>query len=97
MADVRMNTSAFKNDIEALRNEVSLIEGDFKKIYTDIEHLGTMWKGRASVAFSSGFSKDYENVQEVLKLIRNYINRLEVEHKEYEKCENKVIDIVQSV
>lgn len=97
MAKVKMNTSAFKNDIDGLRNELELIDGEFQKIYKDIEYLGTMWKGRASVAFSNSFSKDYENVQEVLRLIRNCINRLEIEHKEYENCENKVVDIVQSV
>lgn len=97
MAEVRMNTSALKNDIDRLRNELELIDGDFQKIYRDVEYLGTMWKGRASVAFGDSFAKDYENVQETIRLIRNYINRLEVEHREYEKCENKVIDIVQSV
>ncbi|MBQ7133478.1 MAG: WXG100 family type VII secretion target [Ruminococcus sp.] len=97
MAEVKMNTSAFKNDINGLRNEFELIEAEFRKIYKDVEYLGTMWKGRASTAFGTSFSKDYENVQEVLRLIKNYINRLETEHKEYEKCENKVIDIVQSV
>lgn len=94
---VRVNTSSLLGDANQISAEINGIKASVKKMYDDVETLGTMWKGRANTAFTNQFKQDYKSFTEFLTTLEKFAANLEDDSNAYENCENKVVNLAQSI
>ena len=94
---VRINTNTLLKDVNQLSTEIGTVKTSVKKMYNDVKMLGTMWKGRANMTFTNQFEQDCESIMEFLASLDKYVDMLEDDGNAYENCENKVINLAQSI
>ena len=82
------------NDMNTdFRGLTGLVDG----IYQDMKELDAMWDGPANDAFNVQFENDRQDFLELCKEIQKYIEKVDLAKKEYNNCESKVADIVNSI
>ena len=96
-AVIEVNTST-------LRADVTEIEGEIKKINTQIDaltqtlhELSDMWDGPAKQAFVTAVQDDINTLKSLVQAISGFTNKTSQARTEYEKCENAVGQIVSSL
>lgn len=97
MNSVKANTNMLQSDISSIKSEIESISGEIDTMYGNIVKLGNMWKGSANNIFNESFSKDYDDMKNFVKSLNKDVLRIEDERKAYDDCENRVINLVQSV
>lgn len=94
---LEIDTMRLQSDIERLRAEHLKLKKNGDNMMNDINALNSMWEGEAKDAFVAQFESDYNTLQSMAEVIEKLILDLEHSKKVYEKCENSVGSIVNSI
>ncbi len=95
--DIEISTEYLGKDIKNLKNTLVSLKQDKRKMTEEIEELNTMWKGPANEAFVKQFYLDCVSFDNLIEVIDKMIGEMEHAKVEYEKCDNKVSDILRAL
>lgn len=94
---VNVSTEKLSRDISSMSGEIDSIERELTSLYESVNLLGTMWSGAAHDEFLRQFENDRTNVLENINSIREYLEDMQECKTEYEKCDQSVNSMVQSL
>lgn len=94
---IEISTEYLGKDIDNLKNTLTSLKQDKYKMTGEIEELNTMWKGPANEVFVKQFHLDCVSFDNLIETIDKMIGEMEHAKAEYEKCDNKVSDIVRAL
>lgn len=92
-----VDTDRLKGDVREAKADMDAIRESISRIFDEVNQLNGMWKGRANVAFTKTFKKDYARIKAIVKKINNDIDGIGRKNDELIRCENMVIDIASSL
>lgn len=95
--EIEQNTDYLSDDITRLEEEKAALEQAIDAMFAAVQELETTWKGPAKESFRIQFQNDYEKCSELNKTLESLIDRLRVAKNEYDRCENEVGNIVNSI
>lgn len=94
---IEIETEQLKRDTQELLENRQRAVSVLNEMVQEIEELNTMWSGRANRAFRIQFVKDVSMMEQLLERIQKLAECLEYAASEYEKCENEVKTLVDSI
>lgn len=92
-----IDTDLLRQTISTMRENLESMNNQFTKLFEDVGSLNGMWQGPANDAFRAQFGKDTEYYQTYYKTLSDYISCLEYAAREYDNCEDKVLQAVNAV
>lgn len=95
--EIEINTETLASDIEQLQENLKSVEENLNEMYEAVSHLDNMWDGPANEAFMEQFTADKEEMKELCKEIRQYIESLAYARQEYNAAEAAVADVVNAI
>lgn len=95
--EIEINTSTLAGTVENLENTTSKLEEQVKKMFQTIQELDQMWDGEANKAFNEQFQQDHTACEEMCQELRQMINSFKHAREEYDKCENRVDELVRQL
>lgn len=95
--EIEQNTDYLSDDITRLEEEKAALEQAIDAMFAAVQELETTWKGPAKESFRIQFQNDYEKCSELNKTLESLIDKLRVAKNEYDRCENEVGNIVNSI
>lgn len=95
--EIEQNTDYLSDDITRLEEEKAALEQAIDAMFAAVQELETTWKGPAKESFRIQFQNDYEKCSELNKTLESLIDKLRVAKNEYDRCENEVENIVNSI
>ena len=93
----RVDTNSLINDVEEIRSYINKVRNNINDMFSSVQTLNGMWTGTANKAFTDKFIKEKQMIEEYLKEIDGYVNRLENESSSYGNCEQRAISIVNAI
>ncbi|MBO6137336.1 MAG: WXG100 family type VII secretion target [Lachnospiraceae bacterium] len=97
MSEIANELGRFSSDIEKYISAVSDIELQMQKVYDGIASLNSMWTGTAHDEFIKQFNADNEDMKELITSLNQFKESLKYADEEYNKCENQVAELVNSI
>lgn len=94
---IEIETEQLKRDTQELLENRQRAVSVLNEMVQEIEELNTMWSGRANRAFQIQFVKDVSMMEQLLERIQKLAECMEYAASEYEKCENEVKTLVDSI
>lgn len=95
--ELKINTSRLGSDADQVRHHISNMEKQINAMKSGINQLNSMWEGPAKKAFVQAFEDDRVAAVEIIKELKS-LNSFENQAKsKYEKCENQVSSLVDSI
>ena len=94
---IQIDTGLLSNTINEMNEEVTRLKKSITEIYQEILELDAMWDGPANQVFNAQFEKDRQQFISICNELKKYINELGAANNEYNKCENKVAEIVNAI
>lgn len=94
---VKVNTVTMKNEAAQLREIKNDLAESFKKLYTDLDAMDSMWEGPAKDAFTASVQEDKLMCDKFYAEIEEFIVQMEDAAGAYEKCENEVYDFLSKI
>ena len=98
MADrIEIETSLLAQDKDTIQGEIQSLKTHMTQMREQMEQLSGMWKGPAKEAFMNQFWSDFDYIQSFLTEMDTYTEAMEYAQREYEKCENDVVQIIGAI
>lgn len=97
VSKIKINTALLKRDAGNITKILSDIEKKALKMQTDVVQLNGMWEGEANMAFNKAFQDDITALRTVIKEVQDIVDYEENAKKEYDSCESKVSELVDSI
>ena len=94
---IRVDTTQLQKDKNTVKANLKKVERIIKSIYDDVAELDAMWDGSANEAFKNQFQRDYVTINEILRDIEKYIEKMSYAKNKYENCENAVSEIISKI
>lgn len=94
---IAVNTDTLKTDVEEMKETLTRIETQYQTMFEGIRSLDGMWEGKTHDMFMTQVGKDYEDMQEMCKTIRELLGCFAYADHEYIHCENQVSSIVSAI
>lgn len=94
---IQIDTNRLNSTISDMDVNMNNMNTLINQIYSEIAELDGMWDGSANNAFNVQFQKDSEEFKRICNEISKFIDKMEFAKTEYNKCENKVDEIVRSI
>lgn len=94
---IKVSTGALKSDASELKNQAETAKSKLAEMKHGIEVLDRMWDGPANVAFTKQFNIDYELFIDICANVSKFASDLERAAKEYDRCEDSVMDVVKAI
>lgn len=94
---VEIETGQLKRDTQELLENRQRAVAVLNEMVQEIEKLNGMWSGKANRAFRIQFEKDVMIMEELLEKMQKLAECMEYAAAEYEKCENEVKTLVDSI
>lgn len=94
---IKVNTAALRRDATELKALSVRAVRQIKTMQNDIVALSRMWDGPAKSAFLQQFEIDADLFLEICQGISQFSNDLDKASREYDKCENSVLDAVKAI
>ena len=92
-----IDTAILNRNISSLRDELEILQNEFRLMLEGITELDGVWEGPAKKAFSVQFQGDYSIFTDYCKDISKLIDSLEYASKEYDNCEGKVKAAIEAI
>ncbi|MBR0091356.1 MAG: hypothetical protein IJP92_06635 [Lachnospiraceae bacterium] len=87
----------FKRDIGVIAEINTRITGYYKRLFTEILELNTMWEGPAHSAYEQSFINDSLIVEDALRFLELFYRDMEMVSRESAKCEAGVADVIAAI
>jgi len=94
---IEINTEMLGNTISDMSIGITQLYSHIKEIYEDIKELDNMWDGSANQVFYIQFEKDRAKLLNICGNLETYIDKMQYAKDEYNKCENAVAHIVDTI
>lgn len=94
---IEVNTAVLKSDVASIEDEIRKITTAADRLLQTLHELEGMWDGNAKQAFSAAVNSDIAQLRELLKAMQNFTRKTSEAREEYDKCENAVAQIVESI
>lgn len=94
---IKINTSTLKRDTDSISQALNDIKKKIQAMQTDVKALNAMWTGEANEAFNQAFQDDITDLGLICDNIQSVINYEKNAKKEYDACEQKVSDLIDSI
>lgn len=95
--EIATNTDFMQTDIDSLTTQLEAARTQLDRMFNEILELDTMWDGPANDEFNRQFGIDKVDCEELLDTIDSIIECMIYAKTEYEKCENEVGGIIDSI
>jgi len=95
--EIAINTDNLGKDIERLKIVLRELNRNKSKMVEEVGELNHMWKGPANQMFVKQFTLDCTSFDNLYKTIEEMIKAMENAKREYEKCQNRVNDLVNAI
>ena len=92
---IEVSTEYLGKDINNLKNTLTSLKQDKRRMTEEIEEHNTMWKGPANETFVKQFLSDSTSFDNLIGVLDRMIREMEHAKAEYEKCDNKVREILR--
>ena len=97
ITNLKVNTSRMDGDVQQLTTRLKQAREHAARIKTAMDTLNSMWEGAASKEKKQRFEAEYDNICRLCDLVGQMIDELSNARKEYETCENQVMDAVNGL
>ena len=100
MSDIkylRVDTRELNKDLDELQRLTVVLNDAEKNMIEQIRQLNSMWTGKANSAFNVQFDIDCSKFEQLRDTIKKYREKLAKARTEYNRCDSKVNDIVNSI
>lgn len=97
VSKIKINTSTLKKDTESISQALKDIRKKIKAMQSDVNALNGMWVGDANEAFNKAFQDDITDLGLICDNIQNVIDYEQKAKSEYDTCEEKVSDLINSI
>lgn len=97
ISKIKINTSTLKKDTDSITQALKDIKKKIKAMQTDVNVLNGMWKGEANESFNKAFQDDITDLGHICDNIQSVIDYETKAKTEYDACEKKVSDLVDSI
>ena len=94
---IKINTDRLESDIKQVNESIASVEKSMAELVSEIAQLNEMWKGEANTAFRMQTEKDFNYMKQIIKGFQEYASDMEDAKRDYIRCENQVIDTVNSI
>lgn len=94
---VEITTQSLDADKNTLQEEVTQLQNDLKQFVEELNQLGSLWEGPASLTFRQQAASDVENIQAICEEMAEYIESMEYAGRCYERCERQVTGFVDKI
>ena len=91
------NLEAFRRDIGVFETAYAGMNTNYRRLFDDINTLGTTWEGPAHSAYDAQFKADAAMFEELLNLLKQIMDDLNFAHREYSTCEQNVRDLINNI
>lgn len=95
--EIAIHTDNLKRDTESLRTALRDLKTNKETMLQEIEELSKMWKGQANQVFVSQFRSDCVSFDNLCNTLEEMIRAMENAKNEYEKCDNRVKDLINAI
>lgn len=100
----RVNTAYLSVDINCLARDsdslnscIQRVRNRVSEMFSAVENLGTMWKGKANQAFAEKFASEKDLIFDYLDEITVYVASIKTDSDAYKRCESYCAQAVDSV
>lgn len=97
ISKIKINTSSLKRDTDTISQELKDIKNKIEKMKSDVASLNGMWSGEANESFNKSFQDDITDLNHICDNIQSIIDYESKAKTEYDACEKKVSDLVDSI
>lgn len=97
VSKIKINTASLKRDTDNIKKVLSDIEKKALKMQIDVVLMNKMWEGEANMAFNKVFLDDITALRNVVKEVQSIVDYEENAKKEYDSCETRVSELVDSI
>lgn len=94
---LRIDVYQINKYLDQIAQRQELTRRHVEAIKIRMDALNGMWEGAAHDAEMQQFETEYENMQELCRLIEELFNRLENTNNDYLQCDWDVMDIVHNM
>ncbi len=94
---IRVSTDNINRDRESIQSELNGIDRAVNDLQQEMQSLSQTWEGPAWQNFQGQVSSDIENMHAVCEKVSGFISHMEYASREYQKCENQVQNLVNSI
>lgn len=94
---IAVNTDTLRNDITSMKEALSRIETQYKKMYEKIRELDSMWEGKTHDMFMTQVQKDNTDMEEMCNTISQLLECYTFADNEYVRCESQVSSIINAI
>lgn len=95
--DIRMDTDRLLSVCNEFEEGLSELEKALEKMKTDVDSLNGIWEGPSHDKFVSDYEKDYQQMADMNKGLRKYLEKLKEARKKYADCETEVNSLVDGL
>lgn len=95
--EMAVSTDNLARDTGRLREMLNELRQNKEKMTGEIGELNRMWKGPANEMFVKQFQSDCLSFDRLCKTIEEMIQAMEYAKTEYEKCDNRVNELVRAI
>ena len=95
--EIEISTDRLKADAATLDSNIKQLETQMRNMFRSMQDLDHTWDGQAHSQFDTQFSSDLESFEEMIKTLNELNDALKHAADEYDKCENRVRDLVSSI
>lgn len=94
---IKVNTSRLKDDVAEIKGYLKSIETGIADLKGHNAALDAMWDGPSSEAFKTAFAEDIAALEQIVKSITSLNEYEDNAREKYDKCEQKVADLVNQI
>ena len=95
--EIEINTDRLKADVETLNGNITQLETQMRNMFRSMQDLDRTWEGPSHSTFDAQFSQDLQTFEEMIGTLNELNKALKNAADQYDKCENKVHDLVSSI
>lgn len=97
MKDIEVNISSISNMQKQIGEAVKTLDSSLKTMYEGVAELNRTWEGPNHTDFVTLFEQRYEEMKKLGKTLESYQKVVKEAGKTYDKCEQEVYQLVQSI
>lgn len=94
---IRVSTQRMKNDIDRLKEDVTLLRNSIKELEEALAFLAGCWEGPGWIAFQNQVREDMVYMNELCAELENYIKNMQDAAKIYNKSEQRAYSEVSRI
>lgn len=97
MERIAIDTRQLSAGIRDMREDLDQLHSCSMRLMDAVQQLSGLWEGPAHAVFADAFQRDSQWLEQQLKGLVNYTNDLEQARRDYDRCDETVRGLVNSI